>query len=195
MMKNLIGTITIVIFVLGGISCNPSVNTDKAEDVNLKNYSTFAYLPSGDSVQNRVVMEERVIAEVRQEMEGRGYKLDADNPDLVVLVKAMYEEEERLRREPYYTSYDYYSPRFYSPTTLSPYYYRGYATIPRVTGYNIREIEYTEGTFVVDVIDRENNRIVWRGWSSTSVDPMNLETSIREYVDNIYDEYPIESNQ
>ena len=93
------------------------------------------------------------------------------------------------------STYDYYTPGFYTPTTLDPYYYTGYATIPTVTGTGIREVEYTEGTFVVDVIDAKDNQIVWRGWSETPVDPEDLDTSIRNYIDNIFEEYPVEAEE
>ncbi|MDF9798388.1 hypothetical protein OKW21_003651 [Catalinimonas alkaloidigena] len=39
----------------------------------------------------------------------------------------------------------------------SPYYYTGYTTVNEVAGYDIDEIEYTEGTLTVDNINTETN--------------------------------------
>lgn len=173
----------------------PAVNTETVSGVDYSKYSTYAYLPSGDTVSSRAVFNDAVIREVNQEMQVRGYRLDTQDPDLLVLVKSMYEQESTLERRPVYTSYDYYTPGFASPTALNSYYYTGYNTIPRLAGSAIREVEYTEGTFVVDVIDASAKEIIWRGWSETPVDPMALESSVRAYVDNIYEEYPVEPQQ
>ncbi len=191
-MKKFIGSF---ICLVAGLltSCSPSVYTDTAPDADFSAYNTYAYLPSGENDEAQTIYTQKIINEVDQEMTARGYQIDNQDPDLLVNVKTMYEEEEDLQRVPVANTYDYYTPGFYTPTTLSPYYYTGYAGVPRITGAGIREIEYTEGTFVVDVIDASNNQIVWRGWSETPVDPENLDNSIREYIDNIYEEYPVDA--
>lgn len=190
-------TVTSFLLSLAAVftACSPVVYTDTAPNANFTAYETYAYLPSGEDNEAQTIYTQKIINEVEQEMAARGYVLDNQNPDLLVNVKTMYEEEEDLQRVPVASTYDYYTPGFYTPTTLSPYYYTGYATIPRITGTGIREIEYTEGTFVVDVIDAADNQIVWRGWSETPVDPENLDNSIREYIDNIYEEYPVEPEE
>lgn len=186
------------LLLISSLACTtaPVVYTDTAPNVNFTTYETYAYLPSGENDEARSILTQKIIDEVTQEMEARGYELDNQNPDLLVNVKTMYEEEEELvRTGSYPATYDYYVPGFYTPTTINPYYYTGYATIPRVTGTGIREVAYTEGTFVVDIIDREDNRILWRGWSETPVDRMNLSRSIRAYIDNIFEEYPVEAQE
>lgn len=192
MMKNIFYVFFLAVIL--STACSPVVQTNKLSSVNFDAYETFAYLPSGDSSEFRSVIEKKAINEVSQEMDVRGYELDTRNPDLLVLVKTMFEEEERVSRDPYFTTYDYYYPGFYGAGAVEPIYYENYAAIPRITPYGgaIREIEYTEGTFVVDVIDASNNQIVWRGWSETPVDKSNLDESIRSYIDNIFEEYPVE---
>ena len=175
------------------VACSPAVYTDRAEGVNFTEYKTYAYLPSGKREEGSGTRyTERIINEINQEMQARGYRLDNQNPDLLVNVSTMYVEKDELLRTPVAGTYDYYTPGFYTPTTLEPYYYTGYNTIPQITGVGIREVEYTEGTFVVDIIDATENKIVWRGWSETPVDPSELDESVREYVDNIFEEYPVE---
>ena len=192
MIRNLFGLLFFIATLT--TACSPRVNTDEASDVDFSAFDTYAYLPSGDSAEFQTVLEEKVIREVNQQMEARDYELDNQNPDLLVLVKTMFEEEERLEREPILTSYNYYSPGFYAGRTLGPGYYQNYSSIASVAPYGgaIREIEYTEGTFVVDVIDASSNQIVWRGWSETPVDRANLDESIRNYINNIFAEFPVE---
>lgn len=192
MIRNIIFLLSVTFLLT--TACSPRVKTDEATNVDFSAFDTYAYLPGGDSSQYHTVPEEKVIREVSQEMEARGYEIDNQNPDLLVLVKTMFEEEETLQREPLYTSYDYYAPGFYTAGATSPVYYQNYTSIPAITPYGaaIREIEYTEGTFVVDIIDASDNQIIWRGWSETPVDRGNLDESIRAYIDNIFEEYPVE---
>lgn len=192
MIRHFFGLVFFMAFLT--TACSPRVNTNEASDVNFSEFDTYAYLPSGDSAEFRTVLDEKIVREVNQQMEARDYELDNQNPDLLVLVKTMFEEEEMLEREPILTSYNYYSPGFYAGRTLGPGYYQNYSTIASVAPYGgaIRQIEYTEGTFVVDVIDASNNQIVWRGWSETPVDRANLDESIRDYIDNIFAEFPVE---
>lgn len=183
------------IFLLAGLaSCSPAVYTDVAADAEFGTYETYAILPAGQDLGENTIYSDKIINEVNQEMRARGYELDPNNPDLLVNVKTFYDEEEELVATGYYPgTYDYYRPGFYTPTTMAPYYYTGYAGVAGVTGPGIREVEYTEGTFVVDVIEANGeNEIIWRGWSETPVDPENVDENIRGYVDNIFDEYPVD---
>lgn len=186
----------LLLFSMTVVACtgSPTVNTETVPGIDYSTYTSYAYLPNGDTASNKIVFNEAVIREVNQEMEARGYRLDNQNPDLLVLVKSMYQEEEALERVPVYTTYDYYTTGFVRPLSMNNYYYTGYNTIPRLTGSAIREIEYTQGTFVVDIIDTDKKEIIWRGWSQTPVDPMALEASVRQYVDNIFEEYPVEAD-
>ncbi len=174
-------------------STSPGVNTNEVSDVDFSKFDSYAYLPSGDTAEYQTILEQKVVNEVNLQMEARGYELDTEEPDLLVLVKTMFDEEERLERDPMYTSYNYYTPGLRGGTALGPVYYRNYPSVPRVTamGGAVREVEYTEGTFVVDVIDRSNNSLIWRGWSETPVDETNLDESIRDYIANIFGEYPV----
>ncbi len=161
----------------------------------MSNYDTYAYLPTGDTAGYQVAFDESVIREVNQEMQARGYRLNTENPDLLVLVKSMYQEETVVERSPIYTTYDYYNPDILAPESLERFYYTRYNTVINLRGANIRTIEYSEGGFLVDMIDASNNEIVWRGWSPTSVNPLALQSSIRSYIDNIFEEFPVPAKE
>lgn len=197
MMKNLLYLFYLLVITgfLTACGTSPAVTTEELSDIDFNEFDSFAYLPAGDTdtSEYRTFFESRVIREVNYQMERRGYHLDPDDPDLLVLVKTMLDQEQRLERLPVASSYDYYTPGFYAPRPMDPIYYTNYNDIPRVRGYSgIEEVAYTEGTFVVDIIDASSNQIIWRGWSQTPVDRENLENSINAYIDNIFDEYPLE---
>lgn len=187
------------IFILGGcllflVNCGPTVTTTKTADVNLNNYKTYAWLPNGDSVESNRYdskqLNEAIVSEVNKEMELRGFTLDRSNPDLLVLVHTMFDEETNVVRDPIYASYDYYAPNMYLDPYYNDYYYYDYNTVTRVVGYDIDKIQYTEGTLAIDLIDKKTNNVVWRGRADGYVEPMNLRTEVQNYVEEIFEEYP-----
>lgn len=200
MMKNLFYPLYLIALtgLLASCSTNPAVSTEELADVDFSEFDSFAYLPGieNDTSEYRTIFEDRVVQEVNHQMESRGYHLDPDDPDLLVLVKTMFDQEDRLERRPVARTYNYYTPGFYTTRPLGPVYYTNYNAIPRVSGYSgIQEVEYTEGTFVVDIIDAANRQIIWRGWSQTPVDRENLASSINAYINNIFEEYPLEPGE
>jgi hypothetical protein len=182
-----------IIISLSFSACSPAVHTEKVADANFDSYQTYAMLPTGQNIQDDVVDVEKIINEVNQEMRSREYTLDTQDPDLLVNVRIMLQEEEAVVREGYTSTYDYYTPGFYTPATMPSYYFTNYKEIPYVSGTGIKEVEYLEGIVLVDVIEAKGkNRIIWRGWSQRPVDPSNFENSVREYIDKIFEEYPVD---
>lgn len=182
-----------LILMLGlAAGCSPSVKSEAVDEVNFRDFETFAYLPSGDTVGHRVFYEDRVIKEVYEEMIARGYRLDRQDPDLLVKVHAMYEEDRSLASKPIPNVYDYFGPGFMPPSSLNPYYYDNFDEVPRISGDGVPVVGYTANTFVVDVIRTDTREIIWRGWTDTPVDPLEIDESLRAYVDTIFEEYPVE---
>lgn len=176
------------------VACGPRVDTQKQAQVDLSNYRSFAFLPNQDTIRNsdydNEYVNEVVIDEIRQNMRERDFRLERNQPDLLVYYHLMFEEEMAVSASPVYTNYSYYRPGFY----VGPYYrnvaYDNYFTVPRLAGTNIQQVPYREGTIVIDLIDRRTNEIIWRGRADDVVDPTNLEQELRTYVDAIFSEFP-----
>lgn len=175
-------------------ACGPRVQTGKTANVDLDNYQTYAWLPNGDSIQNDKyddeLLNQTIVQEVNQEMQAKGYTLDRTNPDLLVLVHTMFDEETSTVREPIYATYDYYAPGMYVNPYYDPYYYYDYNQITSIIGYDVDQVEYTEGTLVIDLIDKDTNTVVWRGTAEDYVRPYNLRVQVANYIDEIFDEFP-----
>ena len=196
--QRLSSIVSLFALVFISVQCGPKVTANKLNDVDLSKYKTYAFLPNPDTIRYRNIdgslVEEKVMDEINQDMQARGYTIDKDNPDLLIKTNAMFEQEEELVSDPVaYTNYGYYTPGF-TPGYTSPYYYSGYNTVGNVTGgYGVEEVQYTEGTIVIDLIDAETDEIVWRGWAEEAIEPENFVTEVREYVDEVFDEYPVEN--
>lgn len=191
MIKNLMITV-FAILVLAG--CGPAVTTSKTANVDLDSYQTYAWLPDGNKIENEKYkgkqLDQAIITEVNDQLQSKGYSLNRKDPDLLVLVHTMFNEETSTVKEPVYASYDYYTPGMYINPYYDPYYYYDYPTVTRVVGYDIDQVNYTEGTLVIDLIDRNTKTVVWRGRAEDYVKPYNATAEVRDYVDEIFEEFP-----
>ena len=196
--RNIITVLSVSVAVFLGVQCSPNVTTTKMSSKDLSNYKTYAYLPTSDTVNYRDLqedmVEEVVMNEINSEMQEIGYSVNKDQPDLLIKTHVMFEQEESTVTDPVYTDYPYYYPG-YSVGYASPYYYTGYNTIPRIAGYDVDEITYTEGTIAIDVIDAKTNEIIWRGWAENPISPDNFASEVKGYVDEVFEEYPVEDGE
>ncbi len=176
------------------IACGPKVDTNKRTSRDLSNYSSYSFLPNQDTIKNstydNAYVNEIVIDEINQNMQEENYRLERNQPDLLVYYHLMFDEEMAVNASPVYTNYSYYRPGYYVGPYYRNYLYNNYFTVPRVAGTGIEQIPYKEGTIVIDLIDRRTNEIVWRGKANDVVDPANLEAELRSYIEAIFEEYP-----
>ena len=194
--KNVSQTLCLFL-VVSLLSCTGArVSTNKTASVDLSKYETFAYLPmlkdSADQSTYNYEAETRFMDQIGEEMRKLGYTIDVDNPDLLVHAQAQFQQEEDLQSEPVYSNYNYYNYG-YAPSFNYPYYYSGYTGVNNVVGYDLEEVEYGQGTMVVDLIDAKTNNIVWRGTAKDeafSVDA--VQNNLSTYADQIFDDYPVE---
>ena len=175
-------------------SCGPKVGTDKKAKVDLDSFSSYAFLPNQDTIKtsgyNNTLVNEMVIGEINEHMQEHNYRLDREQPDLLVYFHLMMDEATAVNSNPVYTNYSYYKPGYY----VGPYYrdfaYNNYYTIPRLSGEHIRQVSYKEGTLVIDLIDRRNNEIIWRGTANDVISPGDLDSEIKSYVNAIFEAFP-----
>lgn len=183
-----------LLLVVTGACTSLVFNYQVAENVDFEEFETFAILPDNDtadfSVYNSDIVKDKTVVNIKEEMLDRGYKLDPENPDLLVKPYYMFVRETEKYYEPLYPSYDYYIPGIII-TPWAPLYYVHYSRIPRIDGNGLREVKYTEGTIVVDVINAENNKLIWRGWLEDRINPITFTEDIPGYIDRIFLNYPL----
>lgn len=174
-------------------SCGPKVDTDKRTDRDLSSFSSYSFLPNQDTIQTSAydnnMVNEVVIDEINQNLQEQDLRLDRNQPDLLVYYHLMLDEEVAVNATPVYNNYQYYRPGYYVGPYYRNYAYNNYFTVPRITG-TVQQVPYKEGTLVIDLINRRNNEIVWRGRADDVISPENLEDELRNYIDAIFEEYP-----
>ena len=194
-----IKTIILCTVFLVALSCGPRVQTIKPMNTDLSKYETFAYLPNSNAeVPGKNYNDEKVnsmiIETVNQNMREAGYRLDRENPDLLVLISTKTEIERETTADPVYAAYPYTAGLGVSPF-YSPYYYTGYSAFGGgIIGYDTDTYAYEEGTVVINLIDRETKETVWKGITSDALYDQPNAAAKRELVNRIFEEYPLNQN-
>ena len=139
--------------LLAACVTGPRVRTDHDPTANFGQYRTWGwYEPIAmEQAGYSTWISERIKANVKQEMEARGYRFVETDPDLKVNFQGVMNE----RRDVYTI------PRS-DVTWIYSYRARSYVAVP-VWYDEARVSRYTEGTITLDLVDGRQNRLVWTG--------------------------------
>ncbi|MGB5943989.1 MAG: DUF4136 domain-containing protein [Leeuwenhoekiella sp.] len=177
-------------------SCGPQVKTVKADDANLEQYDSFAYLPNTNiDVANKSydtgAVNQMVIESIKENLEKEGYYMDKDSPDLLVLISAKTNLETETTTDPVYAAYPYSATMTTVQPYYSSYYFNDYMNYSNVVGYDTDTNKYKEGTVIIDIIDRETKETVWKGISSEAIGSQTKTGAIKDLINEIFTEYPL----
>lgn len=135
------------------VSCSSmKVSSDYDRSVNFNDYKTFGFtegamnLPANDLVKNRILNA------IASNLKSKGLT-ESDNPDMLVDLGLKRKEKTDYQS----TTYD-----------VGGYYGRRWRVGTSVGTTNTREINYTEGTLVINLIDSKKDQLLWMG-SGTGV--------------------------
>ena len=177
------------------ISCGPRVQTEITTDRNLREYKTYAFLPNsnGGNESNQYqdpVLNQAIVEAIHDNLQKEGYKLDQDNPDLLVLVSTKIKEIRRTNVRPRYSYYPYRYRIYHIHPIYHPYYYYGYMGFGPFAGYDVDEYPYEEGTVIIYLVDRETERTVWKGIASKGIHTHNEPKAVADLIDAVFEEFP-----
>jgi hypothetical protein len=138
-------------FVFASCSSVKMLDNEKAEGANLSAYKSFDFYSveaSGDTVTQRfkdniTKLEDAITLELQK----HGYLLSKTNPDLLVNIGVVVDEQIQTRQTDYATD---------APTYIGQRHY----------SWKSEEVEtgvFKEGTVTVDLVDRQQNKMVWTG--------------------------------
>jgi hypothetical protein len=178
------------------IGCSSArIYSDQVKDVDFSKYHTYAWLPSKKDTTKKVLYKSDIVIQNVQkaataELQKRGFKTQPKKPDLLVLLHLTYEEINDTQTTPLYSTYDYYYPDVLATPNGLVYYYN-YNTVTHISGYEQQQINYTQGTVVVDVIDAKTKSLIWRGWSERPVYPETASQELSSDVEKIFKKFPV----
>jgi len=177
--------------------CAPAVNVEKRDNVNFSKYRTFDFAQTDVKTNGNAnpllqspIAQDRIKQAIGGELSKRGLREVESNPDLLVTTHTYVDQAERTvyNTQP--------GAGFAYPYAVG---YRG-AFLPINYGYwyspsyyqTAHTEQYTEGTLIIDFIDRRTNNLVWRGSVADPVnDPARLGTEFSKSAKDILDKFPI----
>ncbi|HEY3644194.1 MAG TPA: DUF4136 domain-containing protein [Gammaproteobacteria bacterium] len=162
--------------------CSPRVYTEQDQDAHLQGYHRFAWLspppaPVKDPILDSQILESRVHKAVTDDLKSRGYEEVAPDatPDFLVT---------------YHTSakqtVESTGPSFsFGFVDAFP---RGFGAVGFPLGPNVQSRD--EGTLMLDVLDAQSKRLVWRGWTTQLLNQDNYSAqSVQDAVKDIFDKF------
>lgn len=134
------------------VACSQALQTsyDYDSSVNLKQFKTFNVEAERNNEQDPLLGSElnkrRLKDAVIEVMEAKGYKLD-NNPEIVVRFMTDVKDRQQVRSNNMYSPYMWW--------------YGG--------GNNISTYNYQESRFILNIYQRNSDRMIWQGWASGKV--------------------------
>jgi len=131
----------------------------------------------GDVLTDNPLLYKRIAAAVSAYLQQRGYReVDPDNADILVVLRGGIKEKMRITD--------------WGPSRPYPYGRRyGWEGPGRIDVHY-----YTEGTLIIDILDRARNELIWQGLGTGILrrhsDEIKKQEMINQYVKKILDQFP-----
>ena len=168
-MKKLSGIVLMV--ALAACSDQITVRTDSDRSVNIASYNTFAWL-NKEAIEERnnplyynELNDKRIREAVMAELGAKGYTEVSDNPRLKVHYHIVIEDKTQIRSDNY-----------------SPYWIKSERDV----------YTYREGTLIIDMMDGQNEMLLWRGWAISALSDTDQMSDdlIHKAVAKIFTRFP-----
>lgn len=178
------GIYLILVYLVGGCA-SVRVNSDYDPTADFSAIHTYSWRKvnvPGDALETNPLLYKRIETVVDKYLLDRGYqKTDQDSADILVTIHAGVKEKMRVT--------DWGGPRgYYRYPWYDPWWGSG------IYGGRIDVSYYTEGTLIIDIIDRKRKELIWRGVGTGIVHQYSGEektmATINEYVGEILDRFP-----
>ena len=184
--SNVIALAVTVIFlaVLSGCATSPTVHTDVDNSADFSEDRTYAFASElgTDREGYSTLVTDHFKRAVSNELDARGYRYDASNPDLIVNFNARIRTQSDVVSTP-------------EPALGAGYYgYRyGLYTAWPLYAEDIDTVTYKVGTANVDVVDAERRQLVWEGVAEgelTEKAMNDMTGAINNVVAKLFEKYP-----
>ena len=164
---------TVLFFIGFTISCSPiyDVKHDYDQQTNFSALKTFDWMQAPQRTGVNSLIVQRVKNAVNAELEAKGLTMTSDNPDFLIAEYHGKKDKIQISDWGYGRSHRY----GYAPTGISAY-------------------EFEEGSLILDFVDPESKKLIWRGSAKAQVHdietPEEREKLINAAVNEILKKYP-----
>ena len=195
-----LGYISILILVVGCTSNNVSYDSDFKPGTVFSDFKTFAWHAPNESnaatkkyIANDLV-DQSIRRNVESQLAAKGFSESAqDKADFLVNYSITTEDKIDIDT---YNTYNGYGPGWgFGGVYRSPYFYYGVGYSHFEPEIETRVSQYKVGTFVLDIINAEDGKLIWRGTAEGHLAKDKLsqderEQKIAEVVGNVLKNFP-----
>jgi hypothetical protein len=172
----ILGSLITFIFITACSSLDVTSDYDRNQDFTKYNTYRWAKMKDhhkDDLLAKNIRLWKRLQSAVDKNLKKKGYeKLERGKPDFIVFIHAGVQQRADVYHHGAYSYRGWWGP------------YGGYTSV----NY------YKQGTLVIDIVDREEKELSWRGMASDVVhnysDPEELQDEINYVVNAILDDFP-----
>ena len=156
---------------LGSCSEHIAVRTDSDKSVDITTYNSFQWL-SKEAIEDRnnplyynELNDKRIREAVIGQLVSKGYQQNSEGAKLTVHYHIIIEDKTQIRND-----------------TYSPYWIKDERDV----------YAYREGTLIVDLMDGQNQMLLWRGWAVSALSGQDqlTEELIQQSVVRIFEKLP-----
>lgn len=167
---------TTLILSLILFSCSSTkIMSDYDESVNFKNYKTYNFSSETDKLPIDDIIKSRLINSISSNLDNKGF-VQSDNPDFLVDLDVKTKNKR-----------DYSNTNVNVSTTFG----KRWRFRTGVGKTFSKEINYTEGTLLINIIDNKKKQLIWKGSGTDVVKDKNLNSSvISEAINKILSSFP-----
>ena len=177
-------TAAVAVAVIGLVGCSTTkLRTDYDQRFSFRDLRTYQWLDkrvrtARNPAVNSPLVQERIQRAVDIELLRLGFeKASSREPDFLITYHVIADDKYELS---IYDDYSYYG-------------YFGHHGRPHY-GSTIYADKYLEGTLILDIIDAETKKLIWRGWATKALDdnpkPENVQMYVNKAVRKILKEFP-----
>lgn len=202
MKKFIVLWLVAAIWTFSGCGVYTEITTTSDASADFSRYKTFAWLPDKydtiNSPYNNEIVRNNLKNYFGQSFAERGFIVNLDTPDVLLqIIVVNKSREKQIAIPPPYRMHYYYCPYYYCSRYYSPYpydyYYHYYPSYCYSMGYCKETIQYVEGSIVLNVIDRKQNKLIWSGTAKGDIyDPSYIDEDIHPAVKRIMKEFPVQ---
>lgn len=164
-----------------GCASKPEIRADADPSANLSSFQTFGFFDNlaTDKSRYSTMITARLKDATRREMQKRGYKEDAENPQLLVNFSTNVESRTELHSAPSASFYGYRAGM-----------YGAWAGYPS----DVYTTQYKQGTLAIDIVDASRKQLVWQGIAQARVTEQMMENptqALDSIIADIFEKYPV----
>ena len=182
-MKQLSMSLILGLLTLTLAACAPRVSVEQDNTANFSSLHTFAWVsppigPVNNPILDSQILEERVQRAVVADLTARGYRQVASeqSPDFLVTYHTV--SKQKLESSPASFSIGF-----------GGYYPSGFSNVLVPIGNTVQSRE--QGTLMLDIINAQSKRLVWRGWTKDWISQDNYsEQAVSKDVQQILAKFP-----